>query len=153
MLNKKRHDYIVILGFVFSLISLIIFPLSILGLGFSIWGLLRIDKNKLKGNGMAIAGIIISSIMFLVTIVFALMFMVLFYYISENPNYLNELNNTQQTNSTNMGITNPASNYCVNGGNQLEIRNDSNGGQYGICISKGKKECEEWAYFRGECSL
>ena len=48
-------------------------------------------------------------------------------------------------------IANPASVYCINNSGKLEIRtNDS--GQYGVCIINGK-ECEEWAYFRGECGF
>jgi putative hemolysin len=47
-------------------------------------------------------------------------------------------------------IANPASQYCVNNGGKLEIRTDPTGGQIGFCIFDNN-ECEEWAYFRGEC--
>lgn len=50
-----------------------------------------------------------------------------------------------------IGIANPASVYCQKEGGNLEIRKDENGGEYGVCIFKGGKECEEWAFFRGEC--
>jgi hypothetical protein len=50
------------------------------------------------------------------------------------------------------GIANPASVNCVNLGGTLEIRKDKDGGEYGVCILNGS-ECEEWALFRGECSL
>ena len=53
--------------------------------------------------------------------------------------------------SNNSDLANPASVNCVNNNGTLEIRNNENG-QYGVCIKNGK-ECEEWAYFRGECTL
>ncbi len=53
--------------------------------------------------------------------------------------------------STNAGLPNPASAYCEENGGTLEIREDESGGQVGYCIFEGGSECEEWAYFRGEC--
>lgn len=49
------------------------------------------------------------------------------------------------------GIANPASTYCVENGGKLEIRTGEDGGQTGYCKLSSGKECEEWAYFRGEC--
>jgi len=49
-------------------------------------------------------------------------------------------------------IANPASVYCVDNHGKLEIRSASDGSQYGVCI-KNNQECEEWAYFRGECNF
>ncbi|MGA1825552.1 MAG: DUF333 domain-containing protein [bacterium] len=34
-----------------------------------------------------------------------------------------------------------------------EIRTDEEGGQYGICVFEDGSECDEWAYFRGECDF
>jgi heat shock protein HslJ/putative hemolysin len=48
------------------------------------------------------------------------------------------------------GLPNPASVYCEDQGGQLEMRSDGNG-TYGVCIFDDGSECEEWAYFRGEC--
>ena len=48
------------------------------------------------------------------------------------------------------GLANPASLNCVEQGGELEIR-DEEGGQAGYCIFPDSSECEEWAYFRGEC--
>lgn len=48
-------------------------------------------------------------------------------------------------------IANPASVYCEEQGNNLEIRTAADGSQTGYCIFKDGTECEEWAYFRGEC--
>jgi len=50
------------------------------------------------------------------------------------------------------GIPNPASKYCVDQGYKLEIRSDESGNQYGVCIFPDGSECEEWAFFRGECA-
>jgi len=50
------------------------------------------------------------------------------------------------------GMPTPASVYCEQQGGKLEIRTDSAGGQYGVCIFSDGSECDEWAYFRGECS-
>ncbi|MEM4271705.1 MAG: DUF333 domain-containing protein [Candidatus Pacearchaeota archaeon] len=52
-----------------------------------------------------------------------------------------------------IGLANPASVYCVERGNKLEIRTDATGGQYGVCILPDGKECEEWEYFEnnGAC--
>jgi putative hemolysin len=50
------------------------------------------------------------------------------------------------------GIANPASVYCEENGGKLEIRADADGNQYGICIFPDGSECDEWAYFRGECA-
>ena len=50
------------------------------------------------------------------------------------------------------GLPNPASAYCVEQGGRLEIRTDESGGQYGVCVFDDGSECEEWAFFRDECS-
>ncbi len=49
------------------------------------------------------------------------------------------------------GMANPASEKCIEDGYKLEIREDASGNQYGVCIFLDNSECEEWAYFRGEC--
>jgi putative hemolysin len=51
----------------------------------------------------------------------------------------------------NVGLPNPASVYCEEQGGTLEIRTEADGGQYGVCIFPDGSECDEWAYFRGEC--
>jgi putative hemolysin len=48
-------------------------------------------------------------------------------------------------------MPNPASSYCEQQGNKLEIRTAADGSQSGVCIFPNGSECEEWAYFRGEC--
>lgn len=56
---------------------------------------------------------------------------------------------TTSANSTTMA--NPASVYCVNHGGKLDIRTTSSG-QTGICVFSNGYECDEWNYFKGECS-
>lgn len=48
-------------------------------------------------------------------------------------------------------IANPASVYCGEHGGKLEIRTGEDGGQIGYCVFPDGSECEEWAFFRGEC--
>lgn len=50
-------------------------------------------------------------------------------------------------------IANPAAVNCVNKGGKVEIRKDAKGNEGGICVFPDKSECEEWAFFRGECGL
>jgi len=50
------------------------------------------------------------------------------------------------------GIPNPASVYCKEQGNKHEIRMAADGSQNGICVFPDGSTCDEWAYFRGECS-
>ncbi len=50
------------------------------------------------------------------------------------------------------GIPNPSSVYCSDQGGTSEIRTAADGSQYGTCVFDDGSECEEWAYFRGECS-
>ena len=48
-------------------------------------------------------------------------------------------------------MPNPASAYCVEQGFKSEIRTATDGSQSGVCIFPDGSECDEWAYFRGEC--
>ena len=47
-------------------------------------------------------------------------------------------------------MANPASVFCEEQGFTLEMRENENG-TYGVCVFPDGSECEEWAYFRGEC--
>ena len=49
------------------------------------------------------------------------------------------------------GMPNPASVYCEQNGNKLEIVTAADGSQSGICVFPDGNTCDEWAYFRGEC--
>jgi putative hemolysin len=48
-------------------------------------------------------------------------------------------------------MPNPASVYCKEQGNKLEIRTAADGSQTGICVFPDGSTCDEWAYYRGEC--
>jgi putative hemolysin len=50
------------------------------------------------------------------------------------------------------GLANPAAVYCEEQGYTLEMRTDADGGQHSVCIFPDGSECEEWAFYRGECS-
>ena len=60
-----------------------------------------------------------------------------------------EIPTTQPTLET---LPNPASVFCEQQGNKLEIRTASDGSQSGVCIFPDGSECDEWAFFRGECN-
>lgn len=49
-------------------------------------------------------------------------------------------------------LANPATGLCISSGGRSEIRKDANGNQAGYCVFRDSSECEEWAYYRGECS-
>lgn len=48
-------------------------------------------------------------------------------------------------------IANPASQNCVDRGGELEIRENAEGGKYGVCKFEDGSECEEWEFFHGLC--
>ncbi len=48
-------------------------------------------------------------------------------------------------------MPNPASVFCVENGNELEIHTADDGSQSGVCVFPDGSACDEWAYFRGEC--
>jgi putative hemolysin len=51
-----------------------------------------------------------------------------------------------------LDMANPASVFCVDQGYKLEIRDEA-GGQVGYCVFPNGAECEEWAFYRGECTV
>ncbi|MDD3661951.1 MAG: DUF333 domain-containing protein [Candidatus Dojkabacteria bacterium] len=46
------------------------------------------------------------------------------------------------------GLANPASEYCEQQGGTVRFEE---AGSVGICVLPDGTECEEWAYYRGEC--
>jgi uncharacterized protein len=48
-------------------------------------------------------------------------------------------------------MPNPASVYCEQNGNKLEVHTAADGSQSGVCVSPDGSTCDEWAYFRGKC--
>ena len=57
------------------------------------------------------------------------------------------------TETPKVNMPNPASVYCVENGNKLEIHTAADGSQSGVCVFPDGSTCDEWAYFRGECGL
>ncbi len=57
------------------------------------------------------------------------------------------------TSTSPVNMPNPASVYCVQHGNKLEIHSAADGSQSGVCVFPNGSTCDEWAYFRGECGL
>jgi putative hemolysin len=49
-------------------------------------------------------------------------------------------------------IANPASVHCLQKGGKLETRGAADGSQSGVCVFTDKSECDEWAFFKGECA-
>jgi putative hemolysin len=50
------------------------------------------------------------------------------------------------------GVANPATLYCMNTtGAAWSVKEDDDGGQYGVCTFSDSSWCEEWAYYRGQC--
>ena len=60
--------------------------------------------------------------------------------------------NTVPTTTPAAGLPNPASAYCEEQDGTVDIRSDEAGNQYGICVFTDGSECDEWAYYRGECA-
>ena len=52
-----------------------------------------------------------------------------------------------------VNMPSPASVYCEQNGNRLEIQTASDGSQNGVCVFPDGSTCDEWAYYRGECGL
>lgn len=48
-------------------------------------------------------------------------------------------------------MPNPASVFCEQQGDSVEIRTAEDGSQTGWCIFPDGSECDEWAFYRGEC--
>jgi putative hemolysin len=56
----------------------------------------------------------------------------------------------QPTPQVTAGMANPASVSCIGSGGTLEIKNNADGSQYGMCTFQNGTSCEEWALFRNE---
>ncbi len=51
------------------------------------------------------------------------------------------------------GLENPASVNCEEKGGTLKIEKRGDGGEFGVCYFEDNRQCEEWAFFRGECPI
>lgn len=56
----------------------------------------------------------------------------------------------QQNNQVKMA--NPSSEYCVKNGGVNKIVVNKDGSEAGLCVFSDGSSCDEWKYFRGECS-
>src|SRR5690606_35791440 len=50
-------------------------------------------------------------------------------------------------------ISNPASEYCIKVGGNLETKVRGDGGAYSVCTSTDNMSCEEWALYKRECPV
>jgi putative hemolysin len=50
------------------------------------------------------------------------------------------------------GLANPASEFCINNSGTLSIMGGP-AGQHGVCTFGNGAQCEEWAFFRGDCGM
>ena len=50
-----------------------------------------------------------------------------------------------------VGLANPASTYCMQKGGTLTIKKNPSGAEYGVCYFEDNRQCEEWAFLRGDC--
>ncbi len=50
-------------------------------------------------------------------------------------------------------ISNPASENCVRQGGKLQIYRSKTDGERTLCVFPDGSQCEEWALYRGECSI
>ena len=51
-----------------------------------------------------------------------------------------------------IGMPNPASVYCEAHEGVLSIKKDAKGNEYGVCTFKNGQSCDEWAFYRKECT-
>lgn len=58
----------------------------------------------------------------------------------------------ESTDVSQANLPNPAAVYCEQQGYRLEIRTAADGSQSGVCIFPDGGECDEWAFYRGECA-
>lgn len=49
-----------------------------------------------------------------------------------------------------IGMPNPASEYCVQQGGKLEMKQDKDGSQYALCHLPDGRVVEEWELFRSQ---
>lgn len=56
------------------------------------------------------------------------------------------------TDESQENLPNPAAAYCEQNGFGYEIRTADDGSQFGLCVFPDGSTCDDWAYFRGECT-
>lgn len=61
-------------------------------------------------------------------------------------------NSSEPRQPVNVGMANPASVHCINNGGTLSIKKDAKGAESGVCTFANGKSCDDWAFYRKECS-
>jgi putative hemolysin len=80
------------------------------------------------------------------------------YFFSVNKDKLTNVSDSFVANNVPPSVTplanmaNPASVYCNVHDGQSIIRTASDGSQSGVCVFENGNECDEWLFFRGECT-
>ena len=49
-------------------------------------------------------------------------------------------------------MSNPASWYCTNHWGKEVTKKHSDGSEYTLCVFDNWSSCEEWAFYKGQCS-
>jgi putative hemolysin len=60
---------------------------------------------------------------------------------------------TVSENGQSVDLANPASEYCIEVGGQLQSEVRGDGGEYSLCNFPDDRSCEEWALFRKQCPV
>ena len=81
---------------------------------------------------------------YIITIIIFILAVLLIAFI-DNPKQEEIINNSVTQ------LANPAAQYCLDQGGIYDIR-QTELGETGYCM-KNSKECEEWSFYRKECSL
>lgn len=66
--------------------------------------------------------------------------------------FVNKNKTVNKTTAPLLDMANPASVYCNEHGGKSVIRTASDGSQSGVCVFENGNECDEWLFFRGECT-
>jgi putative hemolysin len=80
------------------------------------------------------------------------------YFFSVNKNKLTNVgdssvaNNVPPSETPLANMANPASVYCNEHDGQSVIRTASDSSQSGVCVFENGNECDEWLFFKGECT-
>ena len=69
--------------------------------------------------------------------------------VQEDTNPTDQLN---QSDKENQQLANPASVYCIKNNGEHKTIKDDKGNEIGICVFSNGKECNEWEFYRGNCT-
>ena len=59
---------------------------------------------------------------------------------------------TTSATTTGAAIANPSAVFCVSKNYTYQIITNPDGSQSGVCVFPSGKQCDGWAYYRGECN-